>query len=239
MTRYIFLTLLLFSGLCVHSQDNPIDDVLQQLEGVPVTEIEEYQITKADSLSYSVGVVIAQNLKNQGFNRINHVIVSKAISDVLEGGELIIPFEEADANFKEEIVRINSIKKEMIKQAGEEFLAANKTREGVITTASGLQYEVLVEGDGPSPTVDDKVKVHYHGTLIDGQVFDSSVDRNEPISFGLKQVIQAWQEAVPLMKVGSKHKIYAPYTLAYGERAAGPIQPYSALIFEIELLGIE
>ena len=225
--------------MSVHSQENQIDSLLQEWEGVPITEIEEYQISRSDSISYSVGVVIAQNLVNQGFTQVNHLIVTKAISDVMEGGELIIPWEEADANFKNEIIRLNSIKKQMIKQAGEEFLAANKTREGVVTTASGLQYEVLVEGDGPSPSATDKVKVHYHGTRIDGQVFDSSVDRGEPISFQLNQVIEAWQEGVPLMKVGSKHKIFCPYTLAYGERAAGPIQPFSALIFEIELLGIE
>jgi len=219
---------------------SPIDEVLNKFEGVEITEIEEYQLTWQDSLSYSVGVVVAQNLKNQGMSNINHHIVSKAISDVLENKPLVIPFEQADINFKDEILRIKSIVKEMNKQAGEDFLAANKTKEGVMTTESGLQYEVLTEGDGPMPTINDKVKVHYHGTLIDGKVFDSSVERNEPISFGLSQVIKAWQEAVPLMKVGSKHRIYAPYNLAYGDRGAGPvILPYSALIFEIELLGIE
>lgn len=239
MTKLFSLICLLFIGAFMYAQESPIDQVLKQFEGVEVTEVDEYQMTKQDSLSYSVGVVVAQNLKNQGMSNVNHHIVSKAISDVLQNEELVIPFEEADINFKDEILRIKSIVKEMNKQAGEEFLAANKTKEGIVTTESGLQYEVLTEGDGPSPTINDKVKVHYHGTLIDGKVFDSSVERNEPISFGLSQVIQAWQEAVPLMKVGAKHRIYAPYTLAYGDRGAGPIAPYSALIFEIELLGIE
>jgi FKBP-type peptidyl-prolyl cis-trans isomerase FklB len=240
MTKLLSFLCLLFAGTSLIAQDNPIDQVLEQFEGVEIIEVDEYQMTAQDSLSYSVGVVVAQNLRNQGMSNINHHIVSKAISDVLQDEELVIPFEEADINFKEEILRIKSIVKEMNKQAGEEFLAANKTKEGVITTDSGLQYEVLTEGDGPSPTVNDKVKVHYHGTLIDGKVFDSSVERDEPISFGLSQVIQAWQEAVPLMKVGSKHRIYAPYNLAYGDRGAGPvILPYSALIFEIELLAIE
>ena len=140
MTRYIFFTLSLFVSLSLQGQNTQIDSILQQFEGVPINEIVEYEISKSDSLSYSVGVVIAQNLVNQGFTQVNHLIVSKAISDVMDGSDLIIPWEEADANFKSEIVRLNSIKKQMIKQAGEEFLAANKTREGVVTTASGLQY---------------------------------------------------------------------------------------------------
>lgn len=240
MTKYICFFIIAMCTLTISAQDNPIDKMLENLEGVEVTEVSEYQITPADSLSYSIGVVVAQNLKNQGFVNVNHHIMSKAISDVLQNEDLFIPFTEADVYFKNEITRIKIIQKEMNKQAGEEFLATNKTKEGVVTTESGLQYEVLVEGDGPSPSATDKVKVHYHGTLIDGRVFDSSVQRDKPISFGLNQVISAWTEAVPLMKVGSKHRIYCPSNLAYGERSAGPlIGPHSALIFEIELLGIE
>ena len=238
--KYFFVLCLLFlTGLLV-AQEEPLNNVLEGLEGVPITEVEEYQISWADSLAYSMGVVVAENLKKQGFKNINHHIMSKAISDVLQDDELFIGFEESDEFFKNELLRMKSKQKEMNKLAGEEFLAKNKVKEGIITTESGLQYEVLTEGDGPSPTSSDKVKVHYHGTLIDGRVFDSSVQRGEPISFGLNQVISAWTEAVPLMKVGSKHRIYCPHNLAYGERPAGPlIGPYSALIFEIELLGIE
>lgn len=238
--KYLIILGLLFSGGFLHAQAEQIDKVLEGLEGVEITEVEEYSISWADSLAYSVGVVVAQNLKQQGFQNVNHHIMSKAISDVLQDEKLIIPFEESDVLFREEIARIKLMQKEMNRQAGEEFLAKNKVREGVITTESGLQYEVLTEGDGPSPTSSDKVRVHYHGTLIDGRVFDSSVQRGEPISFGLSQVISAWTEAVPLMKVGSKHRVYCPHNLAYGERSAGPlIGPYSALVFEIELLGIE
>jgi len=201
---------------------------------------DEMQITAADSLSYSIGVVVAQNIKVQGFTKVNHYIVSKAIADVLQSEELLISKEEAEVYFKNELLNIKSKQKSMNKQIGEEFLAKNGAKEGVVTTESGLQYEVITEGDGLSPSPTDKVKVHYHGTLIDGRVFDSSVERNEPISFGLNQVIKAWQEAVPLMKVGSKHRIFCPSDLAYGERQAGPlIGPHSTLIFEIELLGIE
>lgn len=126
------------------------------------------------------------------------------------------------------------------KNEGEKFLEENKLREGVITTASGLQYEVLVKGKGKkTPTATDNVKVHYHGTLTNGVVFDSSVDRNEPITFGLTQVIPGWTEGLQLMTVGSKYRFYIPSHLGYGSQQAGSIPPYSVLIFEVELLGIE
>ena len=125
------------------------------------------------------------------------------------------------------------------KEEGEKFLAENALREEVTVTESGLQYEILKEGKGQKPTATDKVKVHYHGTLIDGTVFDSSIDRGEPAVFGVNQVIAGWTEALQLMPVGSKWKLYIPYELAYGERGNSGIQPYSTLIFEVELLGIE
>ena len=123
--------------------------------------------------------------------------------------------------------------------ANEKFLEENKLKEGVITTESGLQYEVLVMGKGKIPQATDRVKVHYHGTLIDGTVFDSSVDRGEPASFGLNQVIPGWTEGLQLMPVGSKFRFYIPQQLGYGTRQTGSIPPYSTLIFEVELLGIE
>lgn len=125
------------------------------------------------------------------------------------------------------------------KELGEAFLAENALKEGVITTESGLQYEVLKMGKGKKPSETDRVKVHYHGTLIDGTVFDSSVERGEPIVFGLNQVIKGWTEGVQLMPVGSKFRFFIPQELGYGSRAAGSIPPYSTLIFEVELLGIE
>jgi len=134
---------------------------------------------------------------------------------------------------------LDKIKYGDTKEQGEKFLEENKLREGVITTESGLQYEVLKMGKGKKPAATDRVKVHYHGTLINGDVFDSSVERGEPIVFGLNQVIAGWTEGVQLMPVGSKFKFYIPQELGYGSRAAGSIPPYSTLIFEVELLDIE
>ena len=134
---------------------------------------------------------------------------------------------------------MNNIKYGTVKEDGEKFLADNALKEGVTTTESGLQYEVLKMGKGKKPAATDRVKVHYHGTLIDGTVFDSSVDRGEPIVFGLNQVIKGWTEGVQLMPVGSKFRFYIPQELGYGAQAAGSIPPYSTLIFEVELLGIE
>ena len=134
---------------------------------------------------------------------------------------------------------MNNIKYGTIKEDGEKFLADNALKEGVTTTESGLQYEVLKMGKGKKPAATDRVKVHYHGTLIDGTVFDSSVDRGEPIVFGLNQVIKGWTEGVQLMPVGSKFRFYIPQELGYGAQNAGSIPPYSTLIFEVELLGIE
>jgi FKBP-type peptidyl-prolyl cis-trans isomerase FklB len=134
---------------------------------------------------------------------------------------------------------LNYIKYGNVKEEGEKFLEENKLRAEVITTESGLQYEVLKKGKGKTPTANDKVKVHYHGTLINGTIFDSSVDRKEPVTFGVTQVIPGWTEALQLMSVGSKFKLYIPQELAYGAQQAGQIPPFSTLIFEVELLSIE
>jgi FKBP-type peptidyl-prolyl cis-trans isomerase FklB len=134
---------------------------------------------------------------------------------------------------------MTDIKYGKLKRDAEQFLAENQSREGVITTESGLQYEVITLGTGIKPTIHDEVKVHYHGTMIDGTVFDSSVERGEPITFALTQVIPGWTEGLQLMPVGSKFIFYIPYNLGYGEQQVGPIAPYSTLIFEVELLDIE
>jgi len=200
--------------------------------------------TPIDSASYAIGVLVGANNKQQLANApggadMNIEAMAEAFRATSLGEETAIS--EDDAN---NIIR-NYFQAEGKKEAqtnleeGNAFLEKNKAREGVVTTESGLQYEILKEGDGPKPKATDKVKVNYHGTLIDGTVFDSSVDRGEPVTFAVNQVIPGWTEALQLMPVGSKWKLYIPANLAYGERGAGQdIGPNETLIFEVELLGI-
>ncbi len=192
-----------------------------------------------DSVSYSIGVIIAQNLEKQQITDVTTEDVAAGLADLLNGNELKISKQEADRIFSEYIDKKKSAKFEGNKKAGEDFLAENAKRAEVITTESGLQYEIVTQGVGENAQLHNSVKVHYHGTLIDGKVFDSSVQRGEPISFPLGNVIKGWQEGLSYMNVGSKYKLFIPYDLAYGTQGAGAdIGPYSALIFEVELLEI-
>lgn len=194
---------------------------------------------KMEKQSYSAGVIIGNELKNQGIDEIDFDAFLNGMKDKLNGEDLQVSEQDAQQVFQQWMMDKRAEAGSAEKEAGQKFLAENAKKEGVVTLPSGLQYMVIKEGDGPSPTINDKVKTHYHGTLIDGTVFDSSVERGEPISFPVNGVIKAWQEILPMMKVGAKYKIFAPYDLAYGERGAGGvIKPYAALIFEIELLGI-
>lgn len=191
-----------------------------------------------DSFSYAIGHSLASFYKQQGITDINNQLVLRALTDIKNNKPLM---DEMQAN-NCIMTRMQSIKSEkasVTKKEGEAFLAANKTKPGVITTASGLQYQVIKEGTGPKPTTEDRVKVHYQGTLIDGRIFDSSIQRGEPIEFGVTGVIAGWTEALQLMPVGSKWKLFIPSDLAYGDNQAGPdIKPGSTLIFEVELLEI-
>lgn len=199
--------------------------------------------TKMDSISYSVGYLMGKNLQQQGFGGLNYDDFKTGIVHALENEKSSLTDAEIEMNFKKAMMDIQSSQAsayEQNKLDGINFLAKNKTRTEVVVLPSGLQYEVLEEGIGEYPSSTDKVRTHYHGTLIDGTVFDSSVERGEPIAFPVNGVIKGWQEALQLMKVGSKWKLYVPYDLAYGDRAAGPaIKPFSTLIFEVELLAIE
>ncbi len=196
--------------------------------------------TVDDSLAYSLGVLIAGNLRQEGFGDLNADMISAGLKSALKGEPTLLSPEQCNTIVREQSTARKAKQQGSVKDAGEKFLAANKSRPGVISLDNGLQYEILKAGDGKKPKATDKVLVHYHGTLIDGTVFDSSVERGESISFPLNQVIKGWTEILQLMPVGSKWKVYIPYDLAYGDRGAGgAIKPYSALIFEIELLGIE
>jgi FKBP-type peptidyl-prolyl cis-trans isomerase FklB len=192
-----------------------------------------------DQLSYSLGVLIAQNFKQQGLEEVQSSDVANGISDVL-AGDAKMTVDEANAIFGDHMQKLQMEKHSGNVEAGKKFLEENGKRDGVITLASGLQYEVITEGSGPKPAATDKVTTHYHGTLIDGTVFDSSVDRGQPASFPVNGVIPAWVEALQLMSPGSKWKLYCPSDLAYGERGAGQqIGPFATLIFEVELISID
>ncbi|MCY1721600.1 FKBP-type peptidyl-prolyl cis-trans isomerase [Prolixibacteraceae bacterium Z1-6] len=200
--------------------------------------------TSVDSVSYAIGVLVGANNKKQlesapGSSEMSMEIMSAAFRAASLGEEAKLSEEEANAMVQRYFQEAGNREAQANLEEGNKFLEENKTREGVTTTESGLQYEVLTEGTGEKPTAADRVRVHYHGTLIDGTVFDSSVDRGEPAVFGVGQVIPGWTEALQLMPVGSKWKVYLPSDIAYGERGAGgEIGPNSALIFEVELLEI-
>jgi FKBP-type peptidyl-prolyl cis-trans isomerase len=193
--------------------------------------------TEIDSVSYAIGVTIGYSLQDLEMETLNVEAFASAVQDVSHENELKITRDDAIALLNYFFMEKQFVE---VKKEGEDFLAENKTNEGVITLESGLQYKVLTEGTGPVPKATDVVKAHYHGTLIDGMVFDSSMERGEPIQIPVGGVIRGWQEALQLMPVGSKWMLYIPQELAYGAnpQPGGPIQPYSALIFEIELLEI-
>jgi FKBP-type peptidyl-prolyl cis-trans isomerase FklB len=193
---------------------------------------------KMDSVSYSLGVLVAQNFKNGEKVDIDATSMAQGFSDVLNGKETINA-QKANEIFSSYMQRAQMKKFEVKLAEGKKFLEENGKRAGVTTTASGLQYEIMVAGTGPKPTSNDKVTVHYHGTLLNGKVFDSSVQRGQTIDFPVTGVISGWVEALQLMPMGSKWKLFIPYNLAYGERGAGgDIGPYETLVFEVELIKI-
>ena len=193
-----------------------------------------------DSISYGLGISIAQNISNQGLNDVNSEKFAMGLDDYLKGSTPLISIEEANKMLNDYFVAIQKEKNSANIEKGKQFLAENSKKEGVVSLPSGLQYKILKQGTGPKPTIDDKVSTHYHGTLLDGTVFDSSIQRGEPATFPLNGVIKGWTEALQLMPVGSKWELYIPSTLAYGERGAGgSIGPHATLIFQVELLSIE
>jgi FKBP-type peptidyl-prolyl cis-trans isomerase len=212
----------------------------QQNGGVSDVKLE----TPADSAGYAIGILVGNNNKEQVNNAPGGADISleamvAGFAKAAMGEETELTPEEADQIVREYFTAAGERQGQENLETGNAFLEENKERPEVKVTDSGLQYEVLQEGDGPTPEESDRVRVHYHGTLIDGTVFDSSVDRGEPAVFGVTQVIPGWTEALKMMSVGSKWKIYLPSNLAYGERGAGgDIGPNETLIFEVELLEI-
>ncbi len=195
------------------------------------------EITK---VSYSLGVSIARNLQSQGLKELNINEFTEAVSAIFAGNKPKIEDQEVVDTLNSYFASLQEEKQGSNKEDGIAFLEANKEKEGVITLPSGLQYSVLVNGKGDKPTLSSNVTTHYHGTTIDGNVFDSSVQRGQPASFPVNGVIKGWTEALQLMTVGSKWKLFIPSELAYGDRGAGAdIGPYATLIFEVELLSID
>lgn len=200
-----------------------------------------------DKLSYALGIGIGSQLAGMGAKELNIDDFAQAIKDVISGSELKVDNAEAQIlvqNFfqeqeaKQQAAAVEAGK--VAKAAGEAFLAENGKKDGVVTLPSGLQYQVLKEGNGKKPSATDQVVCHYEGTLIDGTVFDSSYKRNQPATFGLNQVIAGWTEGVQLMQEGAKYRFFIPYNLAYGERGAGAqIPPFAALVFDVELIEVK
>ena len=192
-----------------------------------------------DKVSYALGLSIGNNFQNSGIKDLQVEDFIKGLTDVMEEKQPAITYDEAKEVINEYFIKLQKEKMEINKKAGEEFLHINKGRAGVVELPSGLQYQVLKQGNGAKPSATDKVKCHYHGTLINGTVFDSSVQRGQPAVFGVNQVIPGWVEALQLMPVGSKWRLFIPSNLAYGEHGAGEmIEPNSTLILEVELLDI-
>ncbi len=192
------------------------------------------------AVSYCVGMSVADSLMQQDLDQLNPEILAQAISDVFAGKETKFSPNEANGIIQQYLQEVTESKFEVFKQEGEAFLADNKSKAGVQVTDSGLQFEVIEAGNGAKPGATDTVEVHYHGTLIDGTVFDSSIERGQTATFGVHQVIKGWTEALQLMSEGAKYRLYIPQDLAYGAHPhpGGAIKPFMTLIFDVELVKV-
>ncbi len=253
MKRIFFAALITITGLSAHAQTKSKTTIAKK----PVTATKPVAKTKPvvkpvfknnlDSACYALGLSVASSFKSGGLNTINYEMFNKGLSDALTGADPTLSQEKAQEAITKLFDSFSKQREEIEKQKyaanvneGTTFLTQNKTKSGIQTTASGLQYEVLAAGTGAKPKDTDQVTVHYKGTLLNGKQFDSSYDRGEPATFGLNQVIKGWTEGVQLMPEGSKYRFFIPYHLAYGSRGTpdGSIPPFSTLIFEVELIKV-
>jgi FKBP-type peptidyl-prolyl cis-trans isomerase len=214
----------------------------QPSEDASVTFGDEVELTTTlDSLSYAIGITVATNfeqMRDQGLEEIDIPVMASALESSMKGEDLVLDREEAGLFLEQYFSTFEKLKAERNEKEGKDFLVKNRGAEGVFETESGLQYKIITEGSGIKPTMASKVTTHYHGTFLDGAVFDSSIDRGEPTTFEMTGVIPGWQEALQLMPVGSKWIIWVPAELAYGVNA-GPGGPNRLMKFEIELIDVE
>ncbi|MFN5170689.1 MAG: FKBP-type peptidyl-prolyl cis-trans isomerase [Cyclobacteriaceae bacterium] len=236
-----FAVLLVSAGASAQSKKELTDEVsrlkkeIEELKKPKPVNVE----TEVDRASYSIGVLMGTSLKSQGGDSLNLQVIGAAIEDVLLGKELKVKREECTGIAQTYMTKTMELRNTKRIEEGKAFLAANATKAGVQSTASGLQYQVVKEGTGKKPGPTDRVTVNYTGRLTDGTMFDSSVERGQPATFGVNQVISGWTEALQLMSEGSKWMLYIPSDLGYGARGAGgDIPPHSVLVFEVELLKV-
>jgi FKBP-type peptidyl-prolyl cis-trans isomerase FklB len=234
MKKYTFLFLTFLLCFQLFAQSKKKSGTKQTGNSMPVK-----LVSQKDSLSYSIGIMVAGFYKQQGITSINTDLVNLAIQDKMKGDNTILSEQQCNQVVMNYIEKAKAEKAAAAKMQGQAFLAENKSKPGVVTTASGLQYLILKEGTGPKPTVTDKVKCDYEGKLIDGTIFDSSIKSGKPIEFAVNGVIKGWTEALQLMNAGSKWRLFIPSELAYGDQQMGPdIKPGSTLIFDVELIEI-
>jgi FKBP-type peptidyl-prolyl cis-trans isomerase FklB len=234
MKKYIFLITLITGCFQLYAQSNK-NQASSETPGKQTSTL----ANQTDSLSYSIGIMVASFYKQQGITNINEALVNKAISDKMKGDSTLLSEQQCNQVLMSFIEKSKAEKASVAKKQGAAFLAENKTKPGVVTTASGLQYVVIKQGTGPKPAATDKVKCDYEGRLIDGTVFDSSIKQGKPIEFAVNGVIPGWTEALQLMNTGSKYRLFIPSSLAYGDQQMGPdIKPGSTLIFDVDLIEI-
>lgn len=239
--RLLFVLMLVSAGVTAQSKKE-LQAEITRLRST-ITELKKPKEVTLDTrhrkASYGLGVLMASNFIQQGADSLDYEALGEGFKDVYRKNTLKIDQTESMNIVQTYMQAVVDKKTEKVKAEGKQYLAENKTKEGVKVTASGLQYKVMREGKGKSPRAEDQVTVHYTGKLTDGTVFDSSVERGEPATFGVSQVIPGWTEALQLMKEGDKWILYVPQELAYGERGAGnQIPPYATLIFEVELVKV-
>jgi FKBP-type peptidyl-prolyl cis-trans isomerase FklB len=193
-----------------------------------------------DSLSYAIGISIGNNMRMQGVETINYITLNKGISDALKEKTPLMDENTCNMTIQQKLQEFMSKKSSAVKEEGRKFLENNKNQPGVVVLPNGIQYKIITQGNGIKPTIEDTIKVHYKGTTIDGNIFDDSYSRGEPIEFPLGGLIEGWKQALVLMPVGSKWQLFIPSEFAYGDRGAGGSIPGGAtLIFELELLDVK